>query len=330
MSAFGIREIEYLNYTALTLRRVNTLKRVGFITDDLNIEEPISKIFHDFDGAEEIRVETINRLNPELPMINKIQSLLEMCDVIVFYISRGTPNIYYEIGLAQGSRKNVIIITRSHSLIPFDLAHQKCIVTEDGNFDYISYELFRAIERIANISFRSLSFNPSHIFDSRFDNFYPDLKYRDLYAFNGSKRSALFEKWFLELAKNVSQWTVIEAETAHSRESFDFMLWNSADDPELQQLGNPIPVELKALNSMNSAQWHRLAEKIRKQGLRSLVLLTTAKNRRNAASFANELKSKYGILMVALDRDDLIEVETPKDLYFALKQQLLNIMYRGG
>ncbi|MEN0038193.1 MAG: hypothetical protein AAGC78_14050 [Cellvibrio sp.] len=306
------------------------MKRVGFITDDLNIDEPISKIFRDFDGSEEIRVETINRLNPELPMISKIQSLLEMCDVIVFFISRGTPNIYYEIGLAQGARKNVIIIAHSYSLIPFDLAHQKCIVAESGNFDYVSYELFRAVKRIANSSFRSYSFDPEGMFDSRFDSFSPDLKYRDLYAFNGSKRGALFDKWFLELANNVSQWTVIEAGNNRSRESFDFMLWNSADDPELQQLGNPIPVELKALNSMTSSQWHQLAEKIRKQGLRSLVLLTTAKNRRNAASFAAELQKKYGILVVALDRDDLIEVETPKDLYFAIKQQLLNIMYRGG
>lgn len=306
------------------------MKRVGFITDDLYTEEPISKIFRDFEGSEEIRVETINRLSPELPMINKIQSLLEMCDVIVFYISKGTPNIYYEIGLAQGGSKNVIIIASSYELIPFDLAHQKCIVVEGGNFEYVSYELFQSIERVAKTSFRPISFHPVDMFDSRFDSFSPDLKYRDLYAFNGIKRNALFEKWFLELANNVSQWTVIKAEGKHHRESFDFMLWNSADDPEFHQLGNPIPVELKALNSMNAGQWHQLAEKIRRQGLRSLVLLTTAKNRQNAAAFATRLQKKYGVFIVALDRDDLIEVETPKDLYFAIKQQLLNIMYRGG
>jgi len=309
------------------------LKRVGFITDDIDIEEPISRILHEFDGQEEIRVETINRLNPELPTINKIQSLLEMCDVIVFYISKGNPNIYYEIGLAQGAKKNVIIIAQSHSQIPFDLSHQKCIITEGGNFEYVAYEVFRAIDRgsKSDFSFRSSNYAESkYIFDSYFNNHAPEIKYRDLYAFNGPKRHALFEQWFLELAQGVNQWQIIEAEKGHSRDSFDFMLWNSADDPELQSLGNPIPVELKALNSMNSSQWHHLAEKIKRQGLRSLVLLTTAKNRRNAATFANKLKEEYGILIVALDRDDLIEIETPKDLYFALKQQLLNIMYRGG
>jgi len=308
------------------------VKRVGFITDDIDIEEPISEILHKFNGKEEIRVETINRLNPELPTIKKIQSLLEMCDVIVFYISRGNPNIYYEIGLAHGAKKNVIIIAQSHNQIPFDLSHQKCIITESGNFERVAYELFRAIDRETKteVSSRSPNAESKYFFDSYFNNYAPDLKYRDLYAFNGPKRHALFEKWFLELAKNINQWQVIESEKSYSRDTFDFMLWNSADDPELQPLGNPIPVELKALNSMNSNQWNHLAEKIKKQGLRSLILLTTAKNRRDAASFANKLQNDHGILIVALDRDDLIEIETPKDLYFALKQQLLNIMYRGG
>ena len=308
------------------------MKRVGFITDDIDIDEPISKILREFDGQDEIRVETINRLNPELPTINKVRSLLEMCDVIVFYISRGNPNIYYEIGLAQGAKKNVIIIAQSHSQIPFDLSYQKCIITDGRNFEHVAYEIFRAIDRGSKSVFglHSSNIEPKYIYDSYFNNYAPELKYRDLYAFSGPKRHRLFEQWFLDLAKNVNQWQVIEAEKGHARDSFDFMLWNSADDPELQSLGNPIPVELKALNSMNSSQWHRLAEKIKKQGLRSLVLLTTAKNRRNAAVFANKLKEEYGILIVALDRDDLIEIETPKDLYFALKQQLLNIIYRGG
>lgn len=307
------------------------MKRVGFITDDVDIEEPISRILREFDGHEEIRVETINRLNPELPTINKIQSLLEMCDVIVFYISRGSANIYYEIGLAQGAKKNVIIIAQSHSQIPFDLSHQKCIITEGHNFERVAYEIFRAIDlgSKSDFKFHSSNIESKYIYDSYFNNYAPQLNYRDLYAFNGPKRHKLFEQWFFDLAKNVNQWQIIESENGHARDSFDFMLWNSADDPELQSLGNPIPVELKALNSMNSSQWHHLAEKIKKQGLRSLLLLTTAKNRRNSATFANKLKEEFGILIVALDRDDLIEIETPKDLYFAIKQQLLNIMYRG-
>lgn len=308
------------------------MKRVGFISDDIAIDEPISQILREFDGHEEIRVETINRLNPELPTINKIQSLLEMCDVIVFYISRGNPNIYYEIGLAQGAKKSVIIIAKSHNQIPFDLSYQKCIITEGRGFEHFAYEIFRAIDigSKSDFSHRRFSLDSQNIYDSYFNNYAPKLKYRDLYAFSGPKRHKLFEQWFLDLAKNVNQWQVIEAENNHERDSFDFMLWNSADDPELQSLGNPIPVELKALNFMNSDQWYHLAEKIKKQGLRSLVLLTTGKNRTNAATFANNLKQKYGILIVALDRDDLIDIETPKDFYFALKQQLLNIMYRGG
>ncbi|KFZ32128.1 hypothetical protein IDSA_05540 [Pseudidiomarina salinarum] len=308
------------------------MKRVGFITDNIDIEEPISKILLNFDGREEIRVETINRLNPELPTINKIQSILEMCDVIVFYISKGSPNIYYEIGLAHGSKKNVIIIADSHRNIPFDFSFQKCIITEGNSFEYVAYEIFRAIDDSpkSNVPIHFSNIDSSFIFESYFNDYAPVLRYRDLYAFSGSKRNRLFEQWFLDLARNINQWKVIESDKPNVRDSFDFMLWNSADDPELQLLGNPIPVELKALNFLNANQWSRLAESIRKKGLRSLLLLTTAKNKRNAASFANRLREEYGVLIVALDRDDLIDIEKPKDLYLAIRQQLLNIMYRGG
>lgn len=308
------------------------MKRVGFITDNIDIEEPISKILQDFDAREEIRVETINRLNPELPTINKIQSILEMCDVIVFYIYRGSPNIYYEIGLAHGAKKSVIIIADSHSKIPFDLSFQKCIITDGNSFEYVAYEIFRAIDDGPNSKslVQSSAINSKYIFESYFNDYSPKLRYRDLYAVGGYKRHKLFEQWFLDLASNINQWKVIESEKKYSRDSFDFMLWNSADDPELQSLGNPIPVELKALNTLNASGWSTLAENIRRQGLRSLLLLTTSKNRKNAAEFARKLKEEYGILLVALDRDDLIDIEKPRDLYIAIKQQLLNIMYRGG
>jgi len=306
------------------------VKRIGFITDDIDIQEPISKILDKFNKQEKIHVETINRLNPELPTINKIQSLFDMCDVIVFYISRGNPNIYFEIGLAQGAKKEVIIISQSHSLIPFDLSHQKCIVADSGNFEHIAYEVFRAVEQSSGTKnshkSKTTTFN---MLDSYFNNYSPDVKYRDLYAFNGPKRHNLFERWFYGLAKNIIQWQVMESEKVKSRDSFDFMIWNSSDDPELQSLGNPIPVELKALNSMNTQQWNYLAEKIKRQGLRSLLLLTTAKNRKNSRTFARKLKNDYGIILISLDRDDLIDIDNPKDLYLSIKRQLLNIVYGG-
>ncbi|AKL12307.1 TPA: hypothetical protein I8271_004988 [Kluyvera intermedia] len=306
------------------------MKRIGFITDDIDIQEPISKILNKFNKQEKIHVETINRLNPELPTINKIQSLFDMCDLIVFYISRGNPNIYFEIGLAQGAKKEVIIISQSHSLIPFDLSHQKCIVADSGNFEHIAYEVFRAVEQSSGTknSYKSKT-TTFNMLDSYFNNYSPDVKYRDLYAFNGPKRHNLFERWFYGLAKNIIQWQVMESEKVKSRDSFDFMIWNSSDDPELQSLGNPIPVELKALNSMNTQQWNYLAEKIKRQGLRSLLLLTTAKNRKNSTTFARKLKNDYGIILISLDRDDLIDIDNPKDLYLSIKRQLLNIVYGG-
>lgn len=307
------------------------MKRIGFITDDIKVEEPLSKILSGFYEYEEFHIETLNRLNPELPAISKVQSLIEMCDLIVFFISKGSPNIYYEIGLAQGNRKNVVLVARSYDLIPFDLSHQKCIIMEEKGFDEAGYEILKAIEN--RYSYRlsaPRSYLPKeHIYDSYFNEYTPEITYRDLYAYSGPKRHKLFEQWFSALAKSVTQWDVIESEGKRGQDTFDLMLWNSADDPELSILGNPIPVELKSLNTMNNSQLMNLAEKLKKQGLRSLILATTAKNRRNSITFANQLKSEYGILIVALDRDDLIDITNSKDLYFAIKKQLLNIEYKG-
>ena len=135
----------------------------------------------------------------------------------------------------------------------------------------------------------------------------------------------------MSLAKNVTQWDVIEAESrSRSRSSgFDFLLWNKSDDPEFQVLGNPIPVEIKALNALNLSQIMSLAERLQKQGLKSLLLLTTAKNRSSSSAISHRLKKDFGATIVALDRDDLLDVHTPKDLYFAIKRQLLEVAYRG-
>ena len=309
------------------------MKRIGFISDDLDVEEPISRAISEFGDSQEFRVETLNRLNPSLPIIQKIRSLLEMCDVVVFYISQGSPNIYYEIGLAQGSRKKIVIIAKSQSLVPFDLAHEKCIVAKSNNFDGIQYELYEAIfssptnYRHANSPYRS----DEHFYDEYFRDFSSEMDFRDLYAVNGPARSRAFERWFVSLAKNVTQWDVIEAESrSRSRSSgFDFLLWNKSDDPEFQVLGNPIPVEIKALNALNLSQIMSLAERLQKQGLKSLLLLTTAKNRSSSSAISHRLKKDFGATIVALDRDDLLDVHTPKDLYFAIKRQLLEVAYRG-
>ncbi len=303
------------------------MKRIGFITDDIELKEPLSTVLGRFDDGHEFQVETINRLSPDIPAINKVLSLIRLCDTVVFFIGKGASNIYYEIGLAHASNKNVILMTSSHNLIPLDLSYQKYILVEDKNFEKAGYEIFTALQ--GQTLHHDRWFHDIQLvqFQTYFKDYSPALKFRDLYAFSGSKRTKMFERWFVELAKNVNQWKVIESESKLDRDAFDLMLWNSADDPDFSILGNPIPVELKALNAMNSHQLDLLAQKLSKQGLRSLILATTGVNRTNPVRLAKRIRQQYGVLIVALDRDDLIDIDSSKDLYFALKRQLLNIAF---
>lgn len=305
------------------------MKRIGFITDDIHFQEPITKVLHDFNSQEEFYVETINRLNPEFSALTKIISLIQMCDVLVFYIRRGTANIYYEIGLAQGGGASTVIVSSSHELIPFELSHQKIIINNSGDFEIISYELFCMLEQASTSSYKSpLKYSDANVVPLP-KEYFSGFKYRDLYAFDGASRHKLFEDWFFELSTNVAQWDVMQSESLISGVFFDFLIWNSVGDAELNLLGNPIPVLLKSTNSMNFSEWSLLAGKIKKQGLRSLILLTTAKNRIDSYSFSNKIRKQHGIMLISLDRDDLIDIETPKDLYLSIKKELLNIVYRG-
>lgn len=53
----------------------------------------------------------------------RIQQLLDSADVLVAEISEENPNVYYELGLAHGNRKPVILICKKATVVPFDLHH---------------------------------------------------------------------------------------------------------------------------------------------------------------------------------------------------------------
>jgi len=64
-------------------------------------------------------------------IINEIHESILDSDVIVAEMSEPNPNVYYEVGVAHGIGKEVILVTRDAELMPFDLRGFNHVVYSD-------------------------------------------------------------------------------------------------------------------------------------------------------------------------------------------------------
>lgn len=303
--------------------RCKYLKRVGYLSDDQSSERIAFRALKGLEINHKISLETLDRFNPRSTASNRLKAFFEVCDLVVFDIAKGNPNIYYEIGIAVGLNKNHLIIADSAELITYDISAQSHIITNRLNIELIEFELFSALN---SVNSTKLLQNPAHLFhDSNRSNF--EKSFRRVYEYSGTRRHIQTETWFKDLISEINGFQVIENESPNKRTQFDLLLWNSTDDPDLKPLGNPIPVEITSIKSISKSNWLNRAKHIRNQGLKSLLIISSAANNRNNAAFSNTIKSQEDILMVFLDREDLIEVRSPEELYFAIKTELLKIAY---
>lgn len=67
------------------------------------------------------------------PIVDKINDNILKANVIVAEITEYNPNVFYELGLAHGYNKKVIMLTLDISSIPFDLRHLRIVKYETGN-----------------------------------------------------------------------------------------------------------------------------------------------------------------------------------------------------
>lgn len=304
--------------------------RVGVLSV-LGEEEQIHKVIERASPRYDLVIETVDRFSPETPVINRVLSLLNLVDVVVADIRSGSPSLFYEVGLAHGIGKPVLLIVDSASRIPADLlGHQYLVFHKNTESEeQLAFSIGEHLQTLTKRSLRALTIAPRlELAVTPEADGHTSLEFRDLYAFTGAKRGRLLERWFLELAKSVPGWEIIQSESQNRDEGYDLLIWNSLEDPEFQALGNPIPIEFKALRAFNVSSFHRLLDTARRSKLRSLVLITTAQNDAPSKRMLDRLRNETDITAICLDREDLIDVRTPKDLVYALKKSLLDALYR--
>lgn len=306
------------------MKRIGLLNSFSYESDEL--KNALSQI-SDFEGYE---IETIEDFEFQETVSGAIWGLINLCDVLVAFVNEENESIYYQIGLAHGARKPVIIVTDREYYLPPEIRGQRILsISQRSIFD--NNFIFQLKEAIEDATRKSSGYLGPRSVPKQYlvsQDFIPTRNFRDLFTAEGPRRSQLFEQWFAEIAAGIEGWEVIESDTRNRRDrGFDLVIWNSQDDSELAVLGNPIAVEIKAIGSMNSSMLHQFLRMSKKSGIKGLILATTGLNDKRTRNLLNRLRAEEGINAIALDRDDLINVRNPKDLLFLVKSKVRELLY---
>ncbi|WP_394181292.1 hypothetical protein [Marinomonas posidonica] len=304
------------------MKRIGLLNGFSYEADELkNALKHISEI----EGYE---IETIEDFQFQETISGAIWGLINLCDVLIAFVNNKNDSLYYQIGLAHGARKPVVIVTDHEYSLPPEIRGQRILSTSqrslfDNNF---MFQLKEAIEDATRKKSGYLGPRNEQKQYSVSQDFSPSGNFRDLFAAEGSRRGQLFERWFAEIAAGIEGWEVIESDSRRDR-GFDLVIWNSQEDSELAILGNPIAVEIKAIGSMNISMLHQFLHMSKKSGIKGLILATTGLNDKRTKNLLNRLRVEEGINAIALDRDDLINVRNPSDLLFLVKSKVRELLY---
>ena len=72
---------------------------------------------------------------------------------------------------------------------------------------------------------------------------------------------------------------------------------------------------------------HNLLKMSKKSGIKGLILATTGLNNIRTKKLLSRLRAEEGINVIALDRDDLINVISPSDLLYLVKTKVRELLY---
>lgn len=312
------------------IKKEKEMKRIGLLNAFSSESDELKAALKYLSEIEGYEVETIEDFDIQDTVSGAIWGLINLCDVLIAFVNSKTESLYYQIGLAHGAGKPVIIITDNERDLPPEIRGQRILITFqrtpfDNNF---IFQLKEAIEDSTRRKSGYLGPRSEQKLYSTSQNIRPLENFRDLFAAEGPKRGRLFEQWFEAMAAGIEGWEVIASDSRGPGDrGFDLVIWNSREDSELAILGNPIAVEIKAIGSMNSSMLYQFLHMSKKSGIKGLILATTGSNDKRTKNLLSKLRAEEGINAIALDRDDLIKVRNPSDLLFLVKSKVRELLY---
>ncbi len=310
------------------------MKRVAFITDDWETQESVYNSVLLAAQDNDTEVKRLDRFSAEDSVALRLWTLLEQSDLVIHNIVYNNPNIIYEIGLAHGLGKPVIVITHRELRLPSDLLNQTVVFYENENdglaklkfkLSKLIHEVLHSPNKLKGVWGPREATSSSEVSDYRVKS-----DFSEILSLTGTVQGYKFQNWFSELARGVSGWEVLNSNQTDKDEGYDLVTWNSLPDSELSALGNPIAIQLKATKTLDKKDIEPLYHQARLQGMKGLIVATTAKATESSKAWVRELFLKENFLIILLERDDLLSIKSSKDLVGKIKSRLLALIYRGS
>lgn len=309
--------------------------RVALISDLQSIEELYANVFAPIE-AKEIVIDRLDRLSTNIPALQNVWSILMTSDIIIFDIHQEHNNIIYEIGLAHGLGKPVIIISSTELRMPADLLGQLVLQYEltSDSLRNLGFSIRKIVEEVIekrkNVPGlrgpRDAFTAPSTaISNTSIKKIATEFRY--VLSFDLLQRHRVFEDWFYDLAQGIGGWEVIRSSLSDRDGGYDFIVWNTLNDTDFAVLGNPIPIELK-LSRPNNEQTRVLMDRTKKQGMRALILVCASRLQSSRKSLIRQFE-KENLVLIILDNDDLFSIQSAHDLMQRLKYRLRESVYGG-
>jgi nucleoside 2-deoxyribosyltransferase len=288
-----------------------------YLSTNFRTLNPVREALEMISGRLNIELFQADYFNIEEQIVPQIIETIKKSDVVVADISNENPNIYYEVGIAHSLGKPVILVSQTNNFNRFSLL----------SYRFYNYEIdpkgiknlsFR-LEQILSDSNELAQLKPlskkKHILD--FEGFSNSNRLNEILSLAGVAKFYELEKWIFSLLKEIPDFDVQYNEQRSGKE-YDFIVWNSNESEELKGLGNPIPIEVKASNYIENNLIHSLISKASSQGFKSFILITSANLTEGNKKLIRNLKAHSGIAILVIDREDLKEIFSSKDLIKAL------------
>ena len=307
------------------------MKKLAFITGSPRKADPVRGVVMRATEKLKAKLTSVDAFQLDEPLAKSLWQMLKQADVVIADASEASPNLLYEIGIAHGLGKPVVVLSTFGARgIPTSLAGIQVLEysSHERGLEILRFRLTELLQEqfATNAAIPTLA--PKATPKPRQRNIKSDVAFADIVELTGRERSQAFEEWFFKLANAIPAWDVIAGDAPH-REAFDGVIWNNSDESDLSALGNPIPVELKATKNINVDMVAAACQRAQLQRHRAIILATTARQTKSVEQFVRQVFSVQDFVIITLDESVLNDVESSKDLLKATRSRLRNIVYGG-
>jgi hypothetical protein len=313
------------------------MPRIGYLADHWTSTGLVYAALQVLRRRGDIQLERVDDYRTVEALDQAVWRMINLCDVLVASVKKGSFNLYYEIGLAHGIGKPVIVVGEETAPDPPPALASQRILRVNARIDTAEALAFRLQEAIEESQTRARPFSGprssvdhTHHYSSGSFTRNSAKDFRSLLNSSGSARRLRFARWFTAMARGVPGWAVSEGERgSRADDGFDLVIWNSRENSDLLALGNPIAVELKAIRTLNTELLSQLLHRARRAGLKAVVFATTGVNPPHTKRLLSRLRTDEGIRAIALDREDLLLAVSPEQLLRVFRQKVREDLYGG-